>query len=220
MTSEDFERATLTRAQRTLLEALGRSDLGESFALSGGAALAAFYLRHRTSRDLDLFTEEDVPLESLRAFLASIPSVTVKSFQRLYDRRIFLLDVANEALEVEFTKSPFRRVVPPRPLTVSLRIEDPKDLAANKVAALADRRDPKDEVDLYFLLRSGSVATVEEAVRLAEQKFQIPGLRYLIERRLLAISQDHPPTSPLIEREEIVRTFRDAAKALVAGDIE
>lgn len=46
----------LTSLQKKFLTAFFASPLGGEFFLSGGTALAAFYLRHRRSQDLDLFT--------------------------------------------------------------------------------------------------------------------------------------------------------------------
>ena len=47
----------LTPLQRRLLREIGQSPLREEFFLTGGTALAALYLHHRYSVDLDLFTE-------------------------------------------------------------------------------------------------------------------------------------------------------------------
>lgn len=46
----------LTPLQKKFLEEFFRTFLGEKFFLSGGTALAEFYLKHRLSQDLDLFT--------------------------------------------------------------------------------------------------------------------------------------------------------------------
>jgi predicted nucleotidyltransferase component of viral defense system len=217
MRPREVEHAALAPAQRRVLDALARSELGRSFYLSGGAALAGFYLGHRTSRDLDLFSPTDVPFETVRSFLGSIPGLVVKSFQRLYDRRIFLVEVDGESLEVEFTTYPFPHVEAPVRLASGLAVDALRDIAANKAAALADRHEPKDEIDVVFLLRSGAVADIAEAAALAERKFGTPGFRRILERRLLAVSRTHPPTTPPIAHEEIERTLRDAARSLVRG---
>jgi hypothetical protein len=47
----------LSPFQRALLEAFFRRS--PAFYLTGGAALAGFYLGHRRTEDLDLFTTED-----------------------------------------------------------------------------------------------------------------------------------------------------------------
>jgi len=194
MSPGELEQADLTEGQRSVLAALARSSLSGDFYLSGGTALAAFYLRHRRSRDL--FSSEDVPFETLRDFLASVPDTRVKSFQRLYDRRMFVIEVGAETLELEFTRYPFPRLqAAPRPPNAP-PIDDVPGPPATKIAALADRQDPKDEVDLYFLVRSGAIESIAEAIELAEKKFGIPGLRYLLQRRMLAVSHGHPTTTP------------------------
>ena len=50
----------LSSLQRELLEEFFRRAHG--FFLTGGAALAGFYLRHRATEDLDLFTTPDVEI--------------------------------------------------------------------------------------------------------------------------------------------------------------
>lgn len=48
----------LTPFQKELLKAIGDSKLADNFYLTGGTALAAFYLQHRYSEDLDFFTAD------------------------------------------------------------------------------------------------------------------------------------------------------------------
>ena len=50
----------LTLLQRKLLYEIGQSPRRDAFVLTGGTALAAFYLHHRYSVDLDLFTDSPV----------------------------------------------------------------------------------------------------------------------------------------------------------------
>src|SRR5579872_5517939 len=54
----------LTPFHQKLLKRFAASSMGRHFFLTGGTALAAFYLHHRLSDDLDLFTEapDTVPL--------------------------------------------------------------------------------------------------------------------------------------------------------------
>ena len=46
----------LDKAQREILEVFSRFPDADRFYLTGGTALAEFYLGHRRSFDLDLFT--------------------------------------------------------------------------------------------------------------------------------------------------------------------
>ena len=50
-------------AQREVLSGLSRNeDISNYFFLTGGTALSAFYLAHRVSEDLDLFSKEKADL--------------------------------------------------------------------------------------------------------------------------------------------------------------
>jgi len=51
----------LTERQLTFLDAIRKeSSFAKQFCLTGGTALAGFYLFHRYSEDLDFFSEEEV----------------------------------------------------------------------------------------------------------------------------------------------------------------
>lgn len=52
----------LTPLQKPFLRRFFQLEVGRSFFLTGGTALAAFYLHHRLSEDLDLFTLDDLAL--------------------------------------------------------------------------------------------------------------------------------------------------------------
>jgi predicted nucleotidyltransferase component of viral defense system len=59
----------LTPLQRRLLAEIGGSPLRDQFFLTGGTALAAFYLYHRYSVDLDLFTENPAAVAQVAPIL-------------------------------------------------------------------------------------------------------------------------------------------------------
>jgi len=103
------ENLILTPEQKIFLARFAASELRDSYYLTGGTALAAFHLRHRYSDDLDLFTEDEVSIEPVMAFVRGLPGFRQVSFQHKFDRRIFLLDFERAAsLKVEFTRYPFR----------------------------------------------------------------------------------------------------------------
>jgi predicted nucleotidyltransferase component of viral defense system len=60
----------LTPLQRRFLNAFSQTELKKDFFLTGGTALAHFYLQHRLSDDLDFFTE--------------VPGVVAKDFVDVY----------------------------------------------------------------------------------------------------------------------------------------
>lgn len=218
MTPDELDAARLLPAQRVVSSAFVASPLVEDFYLTGGTDLAAFWLHHRRSEDLDFFSDVDVPLPAVDAFVRAIPDTRVVSFQRLYDRRIFLLDIAGEPLKVEFTRYPFPRSAPLHRLACGLALDPPGEVFVNKLAAMADRAEPKDEVDVFFLLRVLPQLGLAKGVAAAERKFGLIGLRHILQRRLLAVSAALPPTTPAVSRDEIAGMFRTEVEAMVARE--
>ena len=141
-----------------------------AFYLSGGTALAAYYFHHRFSDDLDFFTPADpdpVAIETAVKKIAEAIGATSTRYEKLHDRRMFFFTIGNDELKLEFTKYPFTQLNPIETINV-VRVDSLRDVSANKLAALIDRFDPKDFVDLYFILKQTSL----EQVRLdVEKKF-------------------------------------------------
>ncbi len=64
------------------------------FYLTGGTALAAYYLHHRYSEDLDFFSFKEIGLLELDTFLREVKAplkITKTDFQQSFNRNIFFL---------------------------------------------------------------------------------------------------------------------------------
>lgn len=165
----------LTLDQQKVLD-MFRTDkkLSEIFYLTGGTALAEFYLKHRLSDDLDFFTESDFPLTMVENFIGKLCSEMdwEARFQKLYDRRMFFLknskDKEAAELKIEFTRYPFTRLADFL-ITDGLRVDSLLDIGSNKLMAMIDRFEPKDFADLYFLLNGNF--KLEELVEGVNKKF-------------------------------------------------
>ncbi len=140
----------LTPLQTRILDTVfAQEEFARAFYLTGGTALAAFYLGHRYSDDLDFFTNEpEVPflwptVQSLEGRLG----FTVESRTPHFIRVRF-----GEGLRVDFVHDvAFRVGVPMRHGT--WQVDSLENLTLNKISAIQGRLDVKDYVDLYFLLR-------------------------------------------------------------------
>jgi predicted nucleotidyltransferase component of viral defense system len=196
---------------------LAQSELGEHFVLTGGTALSAFFFGHRVSEDLDLFSEDDTPLQVVNGFLQNVPGLRVESYQRRYDRKMFTVSVDGFPLKVEFTKFPFQHAYAKVQVAQTLWVDSPNEILLNKLLAMTDRREPKDDVDLYFLLRSDGAPSLVQATKLAEKKFGISGLRYSLQSRLLSVPKALPNTTPPVARDEVVSEFRQHVNQLIAA---
>lgn len=150
MTPKDI----LTSDQKRVLGLFASTpDIADAFVLSGGTALAAFHLHHRTSDDLDFFSEHPVDPLRIERFVDALreqmhaPSVEQ---HRIYDRRIYVLPLSSGPLKVEFTLYPYAHLEPPA-VHDGVRVESFRDIRTDKLAALLDRFEPKDYYDLYAI---------------------------------------------------------------------
>lgn len=164
---------TLTPAQKIVIDEVANELKLADFYLTGGTALSAYYLFHRISDDLDFFSFKELDIMFIHEFVNKVKkAVKAKNvrYERLYDRNLFYFDLENnEELKVEFTKYPFKQLEPPKTID-KLRIDSLRDIKANKLMALLERFDPKDFVDLFYLLQSTDLESIRKD---AEIKFDV-----------------------------------------------
>lgn len=218
--ASDLVGACLHEWQRRLIAELERSPLVEACYLTGGTALSGFYLAHRDSEDLDFFSDAEIPLAAIETFLDGITEIRSRRYQRLYDRKILLLDIGGQAAKIEFTRFPFPASGTRRQLPSGLHLDSLLDIYLNKLHAMTDRDEPKDDVDLYFILERGAVPPIARGAEMAEAKFQTRGLRYALQPRLLRVSRELPTTRPQVTADDVTTRLRAAARELALAGLE
>lgn len=165
-----MEQTPLNETQRKVLNLVAGEPGLKKFYLTGGTALAGYYLFHRISDDLDFFTFAEPDTMFLHAFAKRLKTALKAKemrFERLYDRNQFFFDLGGQELKIEFTKFPFKQMEKPRKAD-KVRIDGLRDIAANKLMAMLERFEPKDFVDLFFILQKLDLKKVR---RDAETKF-------------------------------------------------
>lgn len=146
----------LTPFQKELLKAIGNSPLGQNFYLTGGTALAAFYLQHRYSEDLDLFTADPNAMRLVASSLETVAqtlSATLE-FSRTFNTFIegFITSPDGERLKLDFAHdTPYRLQPTQQNQEFGIQVDNSLDISANKLSALFDRAAEKDFVDIYFI---------------------------------------------------------------------
>jgi len=149
----------LTAAQRDALDAL--AGLSPPFSLTGGAALAAVYLGHRATRDLDLFFHDLAALGRLPeeaahrlregGFEAQVQE-RFATFSRILARR------GGEVVVVDLVADPVPTLEPPVEQRIGrelVHVDTLREIMANKLCALLGRSELRDLVDLRALLARG-----------------------------------------------------------------
>lgn len=146
----------LTELQKRFLSEIAKSSLRESFFLTGGTALSAFFLEHRLSEDLDFFTEEP---ERVQHVLPVLEDIVKRLGVRIEIRRQFrtFLEVHihgqdEQTIKCDFAQdSPYR--LQPKIMQAEFDVftDNALDISCNKLSALFDRAEVKDFVDIFFI---------------------------------------------------------------------
>ncbi len=160
----------LTPLQTKFLTTFATLPDAPHFYLTGGTALAEFYLGHRLSFDLDLFTPEDgLVLPVSYQIEATVPQagLLVAVSRRFATFVELLVSQGEERIRVELALDSPYRFEPPLPSELGVAVRAYPDLIVDKVLAYYSRTEPRDAVDLYFILRQESAATL---LTLAAQK--------------------------------------------------
>jgi predicted nucleotidyltransferase component of viral defense system len=154
--------------QREILEAFFRRE--SRFYLTGGAALAGYYLGHRDTADLDLFTDAESLADGERALQAAAAEVggVIENLQTAPDFRRRLIRRGTESVVVDLVREQAPQGTHPKKQFGSVRVDPPEEILANKLCTLLSRAEIRDLVDVLALERTG--LRMEDALALATRK--------------------------------------------------
>jgi len=166
----------ITNIQLEVLKTFaGIKGKGE-FALAGGTALAVFYIHHRKSFDIDLFTtQEKIVRETGNNFMKellknNIQSELVRSSETFFE---MTAKKNNESTIIQLAQdSPFK-FEKDKKTELGINIESFTDIATNKLLALYGRNLDRDYIDVYFIVKEGHF-NMPELIKKSKQKD--PGL--------------------------------------------
>lgn len=161
----------LTPLQIEVLKIFGALEEVDYFYLSGGTALSAFYLKHRLSEDLDFFTNEEelvsimgdrlkLNLEDKRFAIE-----TKRKFKSFYE---MVATREAEGVKIHLGHESAFRFETPQRKEYGVKIDTLLDIATNKLLTLWGRFEPRDFVDIYFLVKEKY--SLEELIKKAKEK--------------------------------------------------
>ena len=167
--------ATILTADQEQVLALLAADrpIAHAFYLSGGTALAEYYLHHRLSEDLDFFSEQEVDTEGISARLKSIQTpagIRRITFEQSFNRNLFFLELDNSTIKTEFTFYPFPRIEQGRKVG-ALAIDSLLDIAVNKIFTIYQKPRSRDFIDLFCILQKQTEWTLDALREKAQIKF-------------------------------------------------
>ncbi len=215
LTAHEDKRCYASSLQRELLvDLVQHPSITGNFFLTGGTALSVFYLHHRRSNDLDLFTVEETDLAELDFILKT-------TYQHQYVRikdSVNFLSVLIRDVKVEFVIDRLslreeRAQYALDPLH-HLSIDTPRNIVSNKLCAVASRVEPKDYVDLYALCGALQMASFEHVYDDARKKDAIfddpPTAAYQIEQGFQFLrrhAETLPPLLVPIDQQDFSRFY-------------
>ena len=166
----------LTKHQKEFLELVVKEPyLVKNYYWTGGTVLSEFYLKHRESYDIDLFSEKEVHLPSVNKFVG-IAGAKLEAKKIIHRRFLglhtFVFELKDYELKVDFNFYPHPRINVGGKWK-SLAIDSLEDIAANKIHILSTRPRERDFVDVYFVLKEKKLG-LRRLIDLARAKFDWP----------------------------------------------
>lgn len=168
-------KSILSKNQKDILAIISKEKLiCDNFYLTGGTALAEFYLHHRLSEDLDFFSEKEFNPQSISVFLKKIKNkakIKKVEYQQSFNRNLFFIDlIGDEKIKMEFTYFPFARIEKKQKIG-DLYIDSLLDIAVNKVFTIYQKPRSRDFIDLYFILKKDKELSLDDLIKKAQIKF-------------------------------------------------
>ena len=204
---------TFTPFQKLVFDEFSRVEkLRKQFYFGGGTALSVFYLQHRYSDDLDYLSEIEFDKNTVIEFVNHLSkklSITIKITKKktvLW----FELRKDNQLLKIDFITFPYPRIEK-GDIYQGVVIDSAQDIAANKLLVMNLETNPKDYVDMYFLLKEKF--TIWDIIYTVEAKFKLRldlialGSDFLEAEKLEFLPRMHKP----LDLGELKKFFRQKA---------
>jgi predicted nucleotidyltransferase component of viral defense system len=210
----------LTPKQLNFLELAAKDkQITKRFYLTGGTALSEFYLHHRLSEDLDLFSEAEVKPGLVEAFLKKISDklcvtkIVKEQYLGLFSYKLFYSKI--EYLKVDFNFYPFPRVEKGKKFN-NLEISSVYDIAVNKIHTIAMRTNARDFIDLYFIFTETKCHNLTKIRLDSQAKFDWPLEPKNLISQFLKVKDlvEFPKMLKPFRRKEMEDFFLNLAKSL------
>lgn len=167
----------INQVQNEILSSFEKVSDSDYFYLTGGTALAYFYLKHRRSNDLDFFAKDEEIILPFSYHLKEMLKIKKMDVERQRGIRSFVELIAEKdgettlihlacdaAFRLESTKE-FSECP-------GLKVDSLIDIAANKLLALFGRATLRDFIDIYFLVQQAKFTSEE---LMSKAKIKDPG---------------------------------------------
>jgi len=214
-------RGLLTPLQVVTLSALRAAPDAGQFYLTGGTALAEFYLGHRRSFDLNLFTTEQplvLPFSRVVEEDLRREGLDVRAVRRLETFAEFEVSRGQDVVRMQLAYDTPHRFAPPVETELG-RVNDFPDLVVDKLLAFFGRAEPRDAVDLAFIFREVSPGELLDLAPAKDPGFDLYWFARALER--VEGFPDEAERWPVemvlpLRVPELKASFRELADAIMA----
>ena len=213
-------KTVLNLFQQKILLDFKKSNLSKKFYLSGGTALAEFYLQHRFSEDLDFFTQDELDLEQLKKFINSVAKknkITEVEYQRGFGLYTFFLKDKDKNLihKIDFGQYPFAPIEKVKNYDGVL-VESLFDIAVNKTQTIAFRPRLRDFIDLYLITQVKPDWSFEDLLKRSFEKFEMKADALQVGQNLMEVEKqiDMPIMIKQVNFDNVKAFFLNEAKKL------
>lgn len=209
----------LTKEQCLFLNMVSAEQyLCRNFYFTGGTPLAAFYLHHRLSEDIDLFSEKEVNIPVIRSFIGKVQkkykllTVDYRQFLGLHSFQLFF--PRKQILKIDFNYYPFPRIEKGTNYK-NILVDSILDIAVNKVHTITMKPRARDFIDIYFILREKEYS-FHDLLMKAKAKFDWHIDPLQLGSRLLAAADttDYPRMIKEIDHRQWKNFFMEEAEKL------
>ena len=214
----------LSDNQIKILEAISHDKaICRIFYLTGGTALAEYYLQHRLSEDLDFFSEEEFDIQAINIFFAkNKKSLGIKKvdIQQSFNRNLIFLYLKKDIVKTEFTYFPFPRIEK-KIKKNKLFVDSLEDIAVNKLFVIYQKPRSRDFIDLYLIIKKTGWS-IEDLIKKAKMKFDWHmdylqlGSQFLLSEKI----KDYPRMIVKLKNEEWQKFFISQAKSFSEKVVE
>ncbi len=168
-------KGVISNFQREILCAFSRIKDSKNFYLTGGTALAEFYFAHRKSFDIDISSQE-------KDLILPFSKVVEDEFSKIYSVQVirrfetfveYELSGKEEKIKLQLAYDTPVRFYPPEDSELGIKVNDFQDLIVDKLLAFFGRAEPRDAVDLYFILKKEDIWEITERAAIKDKGFDL-----------------------------------------------
>jgi predicted nucleotidyltransferase component of viral defense system len=209
-------------AQREVLtQLITNPDIENNFFLTGGTALSVFYLHHRLSDDLDLFTKYFSNLAEIDFWIkTNWPKETVTIKEAGHFLSLLIKDVKVDfvidtlSIDEERERHMFEN-------GRYLFVDTISNIVSNKFCTVVSRTEPKDYIDFYMILKSFPTIKLKDIYRKSRLKDAIfddpPTAAFQLETGIAFIKENPvimPKVLQQIDMLDFYEFYRNVSKWL------